>query len=382
MGKVLRVLVVLMFLLGIGALVLSILNFNKRELLIGRTNQLEEGYIRLAKTIEAQDMPEVPPPALTPRDTSPVTSREIDNPETSDFWDDYRYQLEPPSTAIPMIDLGTDDKRLQLRRLYKLDANGKPEIDELTGRPAVKGPGTMADLMDSTLKRAMAQSTLLGTTRAELRKVREELVATIEELNSSKKDGRKDKKAIETLNGTISTLESDKSKLNGQISKLNDQINELNEEVAEAKLEVESQQETIDDLNRQVKKLQDDLDKFKSRTGGNIAVGPAPAIQADALEGKITPGECGKIVTANNEYRFVVIHLTDAFLDELIGSGRDQPMPPAELMVRRPGFNDATGDLVTKVRLRQLFREKNLAVAEILVNWMQADVKADDAVFF
>ena len=383
MGKVLRILVVLMFLLGIGALALSLMNFNKRELLIGRTHLLEEGYIQLAKTIESKDMPDVPQPALPALDISPVTAREMDNPETSDFWDDYKHNLETPASQIPMLDLGTDSNRLQLRQLYKLGGDGKPEIDALTGRPAQKGPGTMADLMDSTLKRAMAQSSLLGTTRAELKKVREELARTIELANAVKKEGRKDKKTIETLNETIAKLQDEKRQLTAKVSKLESQIDDLNAEVAEAKLENDKLVENISDLERQVKKLQDDINKLSAR---GVTVATAASAQGGAvaanMEGKLTPGTCGAIVGGSDEWKFVVVRLDDAFLDELVGPERDQPMPQIELMVRRPGLEGPSGDFVTRIRLRQIIREKNLVIADILASWQQAPIATGDVVYY
>ena len=383
MGKVLRILVILMFLLGIGALVLSIMNFNKRELLVGRTHQLEEGYIQLAKTIESKDMPEVPQPQLPLRDISPVTSREMDNPEVSDFWDDYKHNLETPSTPIPMLDLGTSDNRLQLRQLYKIGADGKPEIDPLTGRPAQKGAGTMTDLMESTLKRAMAQSALLGTTRAELKKVREELAKTIDDANAVKKEGRKDKKTIETLNEQIAKLQEEKRQLTAKISSLESQIDDLNDEVAEAKLENEKLVENISDLERQVKKLNEDIQKLTAR---NVAVPAATGAVAGApagnMEGQLTPGDCGAIVGGSDEWKFVVVRLDNPFLDELVGPGRDQPMPQIELMVRRPGLEGPSGDFVTRIRLRQIIREKNLVIADILSSWQQAPVATGDVVYY
>lgn len=53
MGNVLRWLVCVILALGVGALVLAILLFNKRELLVGRTHLLETQLIKVAKTIEA-----------------------------------------------------------------------------------------------------------------------------------------------------------------------------------------------------------------------------------------------------------------------------------------------------------------------------------------
>ena len=50
MGKLLRVLVVILLLLSIGALALGILLFNKRELLKARAQKLETAIIGLALT--------------------------------------------------------------------------------------------------------------------------------------------------------------------------------------------------------------------------------------------------------------------------------------------------------------------------------------------
>ena len=54
MGKLLRVLTVILFILTIGALTMGILLFNRREILKGRTQKLERTLIMLGPTIEAE----------------------------------------------------------------------------------------------------------------------------------------------------------------------------------------------------------------------------------------------------------------------------------------------------------------------------------------
>jgi len=51
-------------------------------------------------------------------------------------------------------------------------------------------------------------------------------------------------------------------------------------------------------------------------------------------------------------------------------------------MVRRPGFKSATGEFITRIKFRQVLRQKNLVVADILIDWQQSPVEINDAVFF
>ncbi len=378
MGKVLRILVVVVLVLGSVALWLAIQNFNKRELLVGRTHQLEESFIKVAKSLEAQDAPDVPQPVLPSRDASPVTSRELENPELSVFWDSYEHKLEPPAQPMPTLEFGTEELRIQLRNLYLKDGLGKNVLD-LNGKPKIEGKGTMRELLDLALARATAQSAVLGKTRAELLKLREELSATISELNAVKKDGRKDKKTIEELNARITQLEAEKQQLEKKIERLDEQIRDLNAELAEAKLENEKAKENIQDLERQVVKLKAEIARLIQR---EPPPGSSQPGDATSWEGKLTPGTWGKVVSINEEWKFVVVELQNAFMTELIGSERNQPMPQIQMMVRREGLQTASGDFVTRIKLRQVIREQNLVVADILTDWQQVPVAIGDVVYF
>ncbi len=378
MGKVLRVLVIVILILGLGALVLSVLNFSKREVLIGRTHALEEEFIKLSRTLEAEDPVDVPQPSYPQRDLSAVTSREMDNPERSAFWDSYNHKYEPSAQPIPTLDMGTEDKRLQLRAYYRIDpATGKPAINPLTGRPDTSGSGTMSELLEQALTRAKAQNELLHKTRAELPKLRDELIATIEELNSVKQMGRADKKTIVERDARIAQLENEKRELEQKIALLEEEKRDLNAQLAEAKNEIEKYKEEIKTLDDRVTLLTKENRELRGR--GMIV--RTEAVSQDDIERRLTPGEKGKIVSFNEQWKFVVVEFDPVFMNELLGEDRSQPLPQFEMMVRRPGLQGAAGDFVTRLRLRQVIREQNLVVADILSDWQQVPMELGDVVY-
>jgi len=382
MGKLLRVLVVIILVLGGLALALAIMLFGRRELLIGRTWTLEEQVIRIAKTLEAQDPADQPQPGLPGRDVSPVTSRELENPELSTFWDTYMHKLEQDN--LPTLDIGTEEKRLQLRSYYRYetgpDGKLRKAIDPLSGKPSTKGAGTMAELLDQVFERAKAQNALLNRVRAELKKVRAELVDTITELNAVKKQGRTDKKTIDGLRADVARLEDEKRALERKIERLEQEKKELAAELAEAKAEIAKLKEEIESLKKTVA-LQDK--KIKELIGIiNRPTGTDSQPPANTWNQKLSPGDKGKIVSADGKLKFVVIELSDAFMVEMLGPGRDQPLPQIEMMVRRPGMKSAAGDFVSRIRLKQVLRDQNLVVADTLIDWEQVPLEKGDVVFF
>lgn len=376
MGKALRVLVIVILILGIGALVLSGLNFSKREVLIGRTHALEDGFRKLSSTLEAEDPVDVPQPSYPQRDLSAVTAREMENPERSAFWDSYNHKYEPSAQPIPTLDMSSEEKRLQIRAYYRIDpATGKPSIDPTTGRPYTTGAGTMSELLELALARAKAQNELLHKTRAELPKLRDELIATIEELNSVKQMGRADKKTIVERDARIAQLEQEKRELEQKIALLEEEKKELNAQLAEAKSEIEKHLENIQSLEDRVAQLAKEVKDLRGK-GTYVRT---EAVSQDEIERRLTPGEKGRIVSFNEEWKFVVIEFDAAFLKELMGE--DTLLPQFEMMVRRPGLQGAAGDFVTRLRLRQVIREQNLVVADILSDWQQVPMEVGDVVY-
>ena len=130
MGKVLRVLVILLAILSVAATIFAYMNYNKREILIGRTHLLEDMVVKIAGTFESEDIPETPQPSYPQRDISAVTSREIENPERSAFWDSYNHKYEPAATPPPMLNIGDNSHRLQLRTYYHKGADGSTNGEE------------------------------------------------------------------------------------------------------------------------------------------------------------------------------------------------------------------------------------------------------------
>jgi len=86
MGKFLRVLVILLLLLSIGALWVGCLLFQKRELLKGRTQKLENYIVYLGKTIEEKPAELKEKPEYPSRDVSPLNPEILENPDRSPFW--------------------------------------------------------------------------------------------------------------------------------------------------------------------------------------------------------------------------------------------------------------------------------------------------------
>jgi len=379
MGTVLKVLVIVILVLSGSALFLAVKLYGKRELLINRTHLLEEQFRKVAKTIEAAEPPDAVQPNYVAKDVSPVTSKEMENPERSPFWNTYQYKLETPN--LPSMNLDSPEKQLQLRQYYqvKLGANGKLEKvrDQVNqGEYSTKGPGTMQELLDQVLDRATKQNAALNKTRVELAKVREELGTTIEDYNKIKQDGRADKKTIDDKNKEIDKLKEDIRNLERKVSGLEEEKKNLAAEVAELKKDNENKQAQIDDLTKKVKELDKQLRDIMKNSGGNKPTTPL----TDAFLG--APGDKGKIVAVDDKLKFVVVDLSDAAMTELVGEQRDRPMPQIELLVRRPGFKSASGEFITRIKFRQVLRQKNLVVADILIDWQQAPVEINDVVFF
>lgn len=379
MGKALRILVVLILVLGIVAAVFAWLNFSNREVLIGRTHALEDAFAKLSRTLEASDQPESPRPDYPRRDISDVTSRELENPERSDFWNSYNHNLEPAAQPVPTLDYTSDEKLRDLRGYYRIDpATGKPAIDTRTGRPDTRGP--MQELLDEAFERAKSQYAILNQTRAELPRLRAELVDAIEALNRQKQAGRADKRTIEERDARIVVIEREKDELNNRNTRLEEDIRAVRTELQEANELVAKHEEDVKILEDKVAMQAKTIEELKGK--GPLLPIDGAARPAQNMEGVLTPGVKGKIVSANEEWKFAVIEFSDAFMDELLGPGRELAMAQVEMMVKRPGFEGMAGGFITRLRLRQVVRDKNLVVADILTDWQQYPVATGDEVFF
>jgi len=381
MGTVLRVLVIIILVLSGAALFLAVKLYGKRELLINRTHMLEEQFRKVAKTIEAAEPPDAVQPNYVAKDISEVSSKEIDNPERSPFWNTYQYKLETPN--LQSMNLDSNEKQLQLRQYYQMRPGPDGKLAKVKhpvnqGEYSTEGPGTMRELLDQVLDRATKQNATLNKTRVELQKIREELGTTIDDFNKLKQSARADKKTIEEKIKEIDKLNEEKRNLERKVSGLEEEKRSLTAEVAEAKAEIEKDKAQIDELAKKVKDQEKQIKDMIGKYSGNKpkdATTPSEAFQG-------SPGEKGKIVAVDEKLKFVVVELTDASMTELIGEQRDRPMPQIELMVRRPGFKSASGEFITRIKFRQVLRQKNLIVADILIDWQQSPVEMNDVVFY
>lgn len=371
MGKALRVFVIILLMLSIGALTLGILLFNKREMLKGRTQFLENYLIRVASTLEAADVEKGAAGSDPERDVSPVTPEVIASPERARFWENYKYHLEETDRA--MLDL--NKRRDALMQYYKVDpSDGKVVRDPTYGTKLTTGDGTMHDLLEEVLKRAESQYNSLNETREQLRVLREELIATINDLNSQKSDLRDKLARIVQLEQQIADLERRVSELQQNIAMLEEEKQSLKDDIAE-------RDRNIDDLNKVVAEQKIGIDRLNAeivRLRVNIDRGRATSGLPTENVVFFSPGVKGAVEAVNTEWNFVVLNLTKETFDEILGRDRDKDFRPAEMMIKR---GDGSEKFVTKIRLRQLKPSEGLAVADIMSPWQQLPVQSGDQVF-
>jgi hypothetical protein len=383
MGKVLRVLIVLILVIGAGALFLEFQISGMREALVGRAHKFEEGIKRVAGTLEAQPPVEMPARSLPERDISPVTAVENPNPDRKTFWSTYPFQLEQDN--LKPLDYNTDAMARQLRQYYleEFDTVKNKPVRVLDPRDqrkyATSGKGTLQEALDNLFARAKAQNETLNTTRAQLKKTAEELVDLINEFNRLKQSSRADKKLIEELRAEITRLAGVVAEREGKISKLEATIKDLEIEEARLKDEIVKLKETI--ISNETTITAQEKEIARLRDPGNGPVKKEKEI-ARNLENVLTPGDKGKVVAHDDTLKFVVVELSPAFMAELLGEKLDQGLPQIEMMIRRPGLKSDAGDFVTRIRLRQVVRDQGLVVADVLIDWQQHPLETGDVVYF
>jgi len=378
MGKLLRVLVIIILVLSAVSLLFAHKLFGKQELLTKRSSVLEEQVVKLAKTIEAADAADAAAPDVK-KDVSEVADRAMDNPDKEAVLEGYPIKLEQQN--LPTLDFGSTEKRLQLRNYLAMGPDGQPVMDPLDNKPATKGPGSMQELLDMTFDRAKAQQAALNKTRAELTKMREKTTTFVEEINKLKTDGRTAKVELKTSREQVAALTGEKEALEGRVTKLTSEKKELAAEVADAKNEVERLNEAKVTLTEDLAKAKEANEELKKRMRGD---GNARQVQdiSVASVSSLSAGDKGKIIEANDDLKFVIIDFSNDAVAEMIGAERQNALPQLEMNIRRTGRQSAAGEFVTRIKLRQIVRGKNLVVADILSDWQQAPVEKGDVVFF
>lgn len=380
MGKLLRVLVVVLFVLSAGALTLGIMLFNKRELLLGRTQSLEQNLRALSESFLESEPPTERDADFVRRDIDNVGPQPLDAPETSTFWETYQLHLEEQD--LPKMNLGTRERTRQLMRYYVRDnietylLTGNPKIvtDDF-GRPRTRVEEdepyepTLQNLLDEVLERAGGQYALLNETRQQLTDVREELVRTIEELNQTKQNLRRRLAEIVELNARIDSLQAD-------VRRLEARERELEEEVRMKDDQIRDHEGTIAQLEDDKIQMQDRITALEEELEAMRAEEVIERID-DPVRIRLDPGLKGKVVEVNPEWNYAILELTEEAMAEL-GQLRVEWPPPAELLLKRPDRDD----FVTKVRVVQIKRDRRLAIVNILSDWQQLPVEKGDVVFY
>ena len=375
MGKLLRVLVIFLFILSGAALTLGILLFEKRELLKGRTQKLEIQLRALSEAFIEDKQANSEENTFVAKDIDECTSTPNDNPGKSTFWDTYKVQFEKQDLDKMQV---SDQSRLcQLATYYLRD---KVETYLLTGTFKVKkdmygkaiteGPGTMQELLNEVLDKASTQYARLNGTRQQLTELREELIKTIEELNQRKRTLREKLALIVELRKEIAQLKAEIERLKQKIAELEEEKRALEEKVAE-------QERKITELEEQKIELKATIEELKKEITRLREIGEKPVEEPGKVSVRLEPGPKGKVASINTQWNFVIMELSDECLAELNKFKGAWP-PPAELMIKRADKDQ----FVTKVRLIQVKRSRKLAIGDILTDWQQEPVKPGDVVFF
>ncbi len=376
MDKALRVLAIIILLLAIVAMVFAQMSFDKRQVLLGRNMLLEKYVINVAKSIEASDAPEVAAPELQ-KDIAEVSDRELANPERDSLLANYPAKLE--TQQLPALDYTTDQKRLQLRTYYILDAEGKKIPTTIDGPYKKEGPGSMAAILEEFQSRALAQKAALEKTRSELTKMRELLTTQVKEINKMKADWRVTKRELTESRAECEKLKEEKAALEAQVAKLIAEKKELQAELENEKAEVGRLTGEVASLKADMVKQAKTIKELKDFIAGK---GIGSGGKQEVAISELSAGVKGKIVDSNDDYKFVIIEFTDAAMVEMLGEERKRKLPQLELNIRRAGRQSASGEFVAKIKLSKAVAGKNLVVAEILTDWQQVPVEKNDVVFY
>lgn len=393
MAKLLRVLVIFFLLLSIGALVLAVLLFNKREILTGRTRQLEDAILALGPTIEQEKAPEVEND-FPARDVSKVEAQVLETPEVSEFWKKYQKNLEEQNQKT----LDLKERRLDLQQYYKIDPGTlKPERDALTKIKKTTGQGTMHDVLQDLQNKATDQLGRLNATRQQLLVTRDELVSTIEELNKHKGDLRQKLVDINNLNEAIARLEQTVREKETQISELEDAKKRLEQQVTDLQNEIERQKEELAERDqyittqrKRIAELTDLVEKYRAQLDRGTGTGTGSS-DMNAVRVKLDPGRKGVVVEVNPEWRFVVVQLEQEFLNKVTeqlqrakihdpGDARTQVerLAPIELYLKR----GPSGVFVAKIRLTQVKMSEKIGIADVLTDWEKLVPQKGDQVYY
>lgn len=372
MNKALHALVYVFLVLAAAALWFEMQLNDKRSLLTDR-NRLQEKYlIRIAKTIETGDSTKGVAPEVS-MDDSPVEARLVDSPDMRNVLEGYNSDLEQAN--LTTFNWDNEKSREQLRTVYALDYEGKPQIG------ITEGKGTEDELLNTLFEAAKNQQSRLNTTRAELVTLRNKLESVVSEINRLKPEARQDKVTIEEKAEQITKLEEQKQSLEGDITRVKAQLEECNSEITSLKDEVTSTKDELEEKKEELAKTQNLVEQLRALIKTMVGDRGTEATKGGIAVASIPAGDKGKVIEANNEDMFAIVEFSADAMNELKNNNPNNPLPQLELGVRRPGFNGQAGEFVGRIRIRQEVRGKNYVICDILGAWEQSKLQPNDVIF-
>ena len=378
MNKVLHVLVYVFLVLAAAALYFE-LQLNAKRTLLGDRNRLQEDFlIKIAKTIEKAD-PAKDASFEIKKDNSPVEAKIVDSPDMENVLDEYPAALEQANLET----YNWDDMKVrsQLRQVY-VTQDGSPDGEPvMDGSEPLKHGSPEDKLLNQLFESAKTQQSRLNTTRAALADLRGKLESAVAELNKIKQEARQDKVALEEQKAKMAKLDEEKTAAENQVTKIKGQIDELNGEITSLKDEVSTAKDETEAKNEEIAKNQKLIDQLKQLLKDSIQTQGVPSVGSGTAVSSLPAGCKGTVIEADNENMFAIVKFTDEAMKELKGEDLSKPLPSIELCVKRTGFKGAAGEFVGRIRLRQEVKGKNYVVCDILGNWEQDKIAANDVIF-
>ena len=250
MGKLLRVLVILLLLLGIAALALGVMLFQKRETLKGHVQDLAENVLSLSSHIESEQVDDL------------------------------------TQTDLPRMD-----------KVVTRDLLLGYSLDPLTKRVDPNSP--MAQIMGQLIGKANIQASRLNDTRAALSQKIQEYDAATNKIAALEADIVRLEEEKKKLEEQVAALERDLAEKNAKIESLSASLEEANNTIEDQKNQIDTFKDELLEKDDDIKRLEETIKKLELKIGGGTDGKP--------VGGDIKPGTKGKLLLVNPEWNFAIV---------------------------------------------------------------------------
>ncbi len=368
MIKTLKAMVIVLFILSATALTLTIMLFNRRQILLARTLALEKALTQVAATCEIPDRGQPSPSEFSGRDIDAISAELLPSPRLSDFWDHYNAQLEVPTRDT----LDISPRQRELQSYFRIDPiTMKPARDPINRERIRTGPGTMQSVLNDIITASEDQLNRLNATRHQLTQLREETTGATVELNTRKQELRGALCTLVERDSQIGSLQSDVMDRDSTIKEKYETIVLLEGELLDAEHIAALQTEDIERLTNNVAYWQQRYSEIVGR-------GDPQTVRTWTT---MRRGQKGTVATVDNSLNYVVMELNDEFVDEYKQAMESEsaPPPPALMIIRQ---NSAEDVFIAKVQLGAVDIHQGLAVGSVLKSWQQDAIRKDDRVIY